>query len=466
MGSFVLDFSAYNALLSSSGHNGSYYGADDAFFGGGDPGMANNAAGRRHLHQQHHSQQHGQHHNNNSRYAVFDRNSVTRLDAEKALQDRRNLHIANFGATWLKPPGVPKTLFQIREELREQEEQAETERREELAQQLAQAEAEAALEAEGGIGMDEMAVGGDGIGGDDEGMGVDLDADMGEQDLDGEIPDGDGEGFSFGDDAEDGDDPFANESGRQQAGIPVTPVQNLPPRTHEEDFRARAAERREMRQMRANEDRVRAMLAQPRLSAIGGLYDEVGDLDEEDEAQMLQEDDLAGSRVRSSLGEFDNEQEIVDTDGGGVGRDGGVVGGGGGPASDGGDDDDGLEMDMDADMDDGIPDASMLSILDGSYEHTDTDAELSSIDGDDGSSSASDRHVDHTQDDRDDGDLPRRLGRGATISTPAGTTAADTAHRRYRSSLVRSDRDSLDISGLLSQDGSSRMDSSPAIRRL
>ena len=51
------------------------------------------------------------------------------------------MNIQNFGSTWLKPPGIPKTLHQMREEKREQEEHQEAMRREQLAQELADAEA-------------------------------------------------------------------------------------------------------------------------------------------------------------------------------------------------------------------------------------------------------------------------------------------------------------------------------------
>ncbi|GKT49346.1 uncharacterized protein ColSpa_09527 [Colletotrichum spaethianum] len=85
-----------------------------------------------------------QQHNSSSRRAgqlLIERSALARLRADEQQMDRRRLHVQNFGSTWLKPPGVPKSLHQIREERREQEEHAEAMRREQLAQELAEAEA-------------------------------------------------------------------------------------------------------------------------------------------------------------------------------------------------------------------------------------------------------------------------------------------------------------------------------------
>ncbi|ERT00013.1 uncharacterized protein SPSK_08834 [Sporothrix schenckii 1099-18] len=621
MGSFVLDFSAYNALLSSNGHSTSYYGTDDAYLGGGDPGLSV-APGRRgghlnhHLNQHHHHQQQQQQqqggpynpgqnayprHQISNRYIVYDRNSLPRLEAEKTYQDRRKQHIANFGSTWLKPPGVAKTLFQIREECREQEEQAEAERREELAQQLAQAEA-AALDGGDGTALED---GGAGEGGDLTGdpagmtelMGVDgddaaaavasMEADMmdedGELDLDNEVPDADAEDFSFGNN-DDGDDPFASSSGDEDdeeededdeddegdgGGRPRIHVENdngnesiaagsgagagiadlsqddaeadppqhythgssqqqarqgvyvstpaaaamtadTPVRSLEEQHaqaQARAAERREMRQMRAAEDRMRAMRAHPRLSGVGlsmgmGLYGDEDDLDEEDQEQMLQEDDLVRemsspgaaashhrqpqqqrqrrrhlrtednnnnnniARGHANSSSFIDDHIHQDNDAGFEqdGDDGGVSG---------------LEMDVDADLDGDDNGAMDLSAFgDGGYEHTDTEAELSSS------------VVGGGDDDHGDGHLPHQsflalagaASGSSSMAAPrssgvgmggmghghiSGVTASGNRHRQqYRGSLTRSDRNSMDISSLLSQDGSSTFGSSPQVRRL
>ncbi|CAK7202918.1 hypothetical protein SEUCBS139899_005645 [Sporothrix eucalyptigena] len=629
MGSFVLDFSAYNALLSSNGHGTSYYGADDAYLGGGDPGLSV-APGRRpghlhhHLNQHHHQQQQQQQqhglgqnsyprHQISNRYIVYDRNSLPRLEAEKTYQDRRKHNIANFGSTWLKPPGVAKTLFQIREECREQEEQAEAERREELAQQLAQAEA-AALEGADGTALEDGAVG-DGVdltgepggatdlmgGGDGDEVIAGMDADMmdedAEQDLDNDVPDADAEDFSFGNN-DDEDDPFAssseeedeeddgdedNEDGEDDAGeddtrpevlagnesgdgsllagagedtdrahglhythhspqhqrqdvyvstpataavgsssavtATVTPVRSI--EEQRAQARARAAERREMRQMRAAEDRMRAMRAHPRLSSMGmglgiGLYGGEEDLDEEDQAQMLQEDDLVREASSPNISSIQLQQQHGQQQGRrrhrhtndndtNIAR-GNLRGGANNNSSsfiddrihqddDAGfeqeyDGESGLEMDMDADLDDdgdagAAMDLSAFGDADG-YEHTDTEAELSSsvVGGDDdndeghslphqnflalaGAASGSSSMAAPRSSGIGMGSMGHGHGHSHGHGRASGVSASGGRHRQQlRSSLARSDRNSMDISSLLSQDGSSAFGSSPQMRRL
>ncbi len=512
-------------------------------------------------------------HQISSRFIVRDRNSLARLEAEKTFQDRRKQSIANFGATWLKPPGIPKTLFQMREECREMDEQKEAERREQAAQELIQAEAIAAG-GEGGVGDGLTMVGGATEIMDDAdeaaaAVASGMDADMvgegengeGEHDLDNEIPDADGADFSLGNNNDDGDDPFASSSeeedeeeeadeseharedggsdvhaagGQQGAADPSraaaahpfsTPVHSIEERR--EQARARAAERREMREMRATEDRMRAMRAQPRLSGIG-MYGGEDDLDEEDEAEMLQEDDLvravgsggAGRHVAAgSAGASTARGHNADRLGTAAAR--ASLGGGsqnhhshyqiGGPGFDVAFEDDedgsaggdeggsGLEMDMDADLDGDIPEGSSsvvvgamdLSVYEGTYEHTDTEAELSSsvFGGNDSlqlqqqqqrhqlrhrqqqhRSSGGDLDLDIDIDiDIEDMDLPHHsfLAAANAASGSMGLAAAPrSSSRHFRSSMARSDRASLDISSLLSQDGSSNVGSSPRVRRL
>lgn len=55
--------------------------------------------------------------------------------------ERRKQNVQNYGSSWIKPPGIFKSLHQIREERRELEEHQESLRREQLAQELADAEA-------------------------------------------------------------------------------------------------------------------------------------------------------------------------------------------------------------------------------------------------------------------------------------------------------------------------------------
>ncbi|KAI8419232.1 hypothetical protein FOFC_01809 [Fusarium oxysporum] len=118
------------------------------------------------------------------RTKLIERSALARLAADEQYMQRRRLNVQNYGSGWLKPPGVPKTLHQMREEKREQEEHQEAMRREQLAQELAQAEAEG-MPGEGT--MDD----------------VQLD---GAQDLDDEIPDADEEGYAFGDDDDEDED--------------------------------------------------------------------------------------------------------------------------------------------------------------------------------------------------------------------------------------------------------------------
>ncbi|KAM5379984.1 hypothetical protein ACJA88_005412 [Fusarium oxysporum] len=76
------------------------------------------------------------------RTKLIERSALARLAADEQYMQRRRLNVQNYGSGWLKPPGVPKTLHQMREEKREQEEHQEAMRREQLAQELAEAEAE------------------------------------------------------------------------------------------------------------------------------------------------------------------------------------------------------------------------------------------------------------------------------------------------------------------------------------
>jgi hypothetical protein len=107
-----------------------------------------------------------------------------RLRLDEEYIERRKQNVQNWGSSWIKPPGVPKSLYQLREEKREMEEHQEALRREQLAQELAEAEAEALMP--------------------DDGM--DGDGDMEDVvDLDDEIPEADATGLG-GDETEDSED--------------------------------------------------------------------------------------------------------------------------------------------------------------------------------------------------------------------------------------------------------------------
>ena len=422
---------------------------------------------------------------------MIERSVLGRLRADELYMERRRQNVANFGQTWLKPPGVTKTLFQMREERREAEEHAEAVRREMLAQELAEAaerEAEAqaqarAAQAAGGddddMLMDGDEEGGDMVEGEDEdGMGMG----MGERDLDDEIPDADDGGFGFDgasddidedEDDEDEDSDEEEESEEEESDEGGDTTRNVddssiaaggsPVEHHGQYIRTQQQSElaRRMAAERAAEERMREMMMRGRGSGgdgeSGDLYggDDGEDIDEEDQGDILDEDDLLHHHAhhhsrRRPHARDGNVRYGIDVEPG---------------MSD-------LDMNMDANLDDDIPEAADESL--GGYEHTDSEAELSS-------SLAG-------YDDDDD-----NTGHGHDVSyASAGQNSArrssrghhhSSVHRRHsRQSLPRqphtynngraslasrsnAPRSSLDISGFLSRDGSSMMGSSPHIRR-
>ncbi|KAK2047316.1 hypothetical protein LZ31DRAFT_629200 [Colletotrichum somersetense] len=348
-----------------------------------------------------HSQQQQQH-NSSSRRAgqlLIERSALARLRAEEQQMDRRRLHVQNFGSTWLKPPGVPKSLHQMREERREQEEHAEAMRREQLAQELAEAEA---------AGQDGL---GDLAEGDEAGEG-------GEEvrDLDDEIPDAE-ESFGF----DGGEDSMADELSSSEGDI----LDNDD--DHEDD----------------DED----------------TADQGDDDDGDDSGTAVDEDErrdgLVAARMRMADDAFRQAMARGDVDGDMYGAEEELEASGQGHMLDeedllapgeGGDDD--LGMDMDADLDDEIPEAEGLS---GVYEHTDSEAGLSMISSSDAPGASSDD--DEEDGDDDEGDISF-APRAAPLRPPMSPTG----------DRGRGPRSSMDLSGLLSADGSSMMDSSPGFR--
>jgi hypothetical protein len=299
-----------------------------------------------------------------------------RVRADEQYLERRRLNVQNFGSTWLKPPGVTKTLHQLREEKREQEEHQEALRREQLAQELADAETAGGDGVLQGEGMDD----------------VQLD---GARDLDDDIPDADASGLGLDLDDDDDDD---EEGEDDEAGA-----------GEEIDEEAQREERRHdlmAQRMRMTDDAFREALAR---GEVDGEAMYGGEEEPEDEglgADLLDEDDL------------------THIDGHGLGLD---------------EDDDGLDMDMDANLDDDIPEAAS-----GGYEHTDSEAELSS---------SSDE--DDDDDDDDMGFVPRAAPLGPPQSPLLGSRARPAGGARA----------SLDLSSMLSRDGSSVLGSSPQVRR-
>jgi hypothetical protein len=304
------------------------------------------------------------------------------------------MNVQNFGSTWLKPPGVPKTLHQMREEKREQEEHQEAMRREQLAQELA--------EAEGGGAMD-------------DGMMDDVQLD-GAQDLDDEIPDAD-DGFDpSSDDSEEDED----EEDEDEENVDEEDDEEEAVREEEADEEALREERQHdlvAARMRMTDDAFREALIRGDPEADGSMYGGEEELEEEDRGQILDEDDFA----------YDGTL------------------------------DDGMAGDMDADLDDDIPEAE-----DGGYEHTDSEADVSSTAQTDEQDDEDEVDDDDDEGEGDTHDLSFVPARSAPLGAPQSPTLP--RHAGFHTGP----RASMDLSGLLSQDESSLMTmmaSSPAAMR-
>lgn len=221
---------------------------------------------------------------------------------------RRRQNVQDYGSAWIRPPGVPKSLHQMREERREMEEHREAMRREALAQELAVAEAEG-LEALMGDG--------------EEGEGEDM-MDEG-RDLDDDVPEAEADETGLGDDDDEEEEEDNEETTRNTEG--EVPRGVLASRLPEEAYREALVSGEGMRG---------AMFGDDAASIL--------DLDLDARSQMLQEEDL----VRETHA---NDHEAGD-----------------------------LDMDAQVDLDDEIPEAEEDE--EGGYEHTDTEAELSSSEDD------------------------------------------------------------------------------------
>ena len=241
----------------------------------------------------------------------------------------------------------------------------------------------------------------------------------GARDLDDDIPDADEGGFGY-DGASDDDEDETSEEDEDE----------------DEDANRMAA-------MRATEDRMREMLATRGTAShrhhggeAAGYGADEEDIDEEDQADILEEDDLQ----QGGYSEIGPGMED--------------------------------DLDMDANLDDDIPEAESL----GGYEHTDSEAELSSDEDQDisyampgtGASSSRQQQVNRNP-------APRISSSGPYALPPYPRQQQEFRQGGGggRSSMAsRADgnaggqRSSLDISGLLSRDGSSVVGSSPRMRRL
>ncbi|EEY21036.1 predicted protein [Verticillium alfalfae VaMs.102] len=280
----------------------------------------------------------------------------------------------NFGSTWLKPPGVPKTLHQMREERREAEEHAEAVPREQLQQELAEPEEGGGPQAQGKAAaprkknatadMEDL---GDGA------------RDLGRGDSRCRCR-GHGANASSGDGDDDGDD-------GSRAG----------------DGPGRGEALREER---------RAELVQARMRMARGGDDDVYGADEEEieaetEGQLLLEDE--GDSFLPVHGQVADE-----------------------------------DLDMDADLDGSMADGAELS---GVYEHTDTEAELSSSLPSDSSDA---------EDEEDVGFAPRSSLGAGVLRPPTSPTMQGRGQTPPRQDM--------DLSSLLSGGDSSMLGSSPQAR--
>ncbi|KAI0882413.1 Apc15p protein-domain-containing protein [Annulohypoxylon maeteangense] len=243
---------------------------------------------------------------------LLDRSPLARLRADEQTLERRRANVTNFGAAWLKPLGIPKTLHQLREERREAEEHAEALRREQLAQELAEAEAA------GGGGVDAL-LDAQGEGEGEDGVMDDVQLD-GARDLDEDIPEADDFGAGSGSDEEEDEDEEDDSDSDDDDDDDDDPVRQ-----------AVQVQRQLMAQrMRQANDAFRESMVRGRVD--GNYYGVDDEVDDEDQAQMIEEDDLVGHG-------------------------------------------DGGDMDMDGDLDDDIPEAE-----DAGYEHTDSEVDDSSED--------------------------------------------------------------------------------------
>ncbi|KAH6688345.1 Apc15p protein-domain-containing protein [Plectosphaerella plurivora] len=322
--------------------------------------------------------------------AAIERSQLARLRADEQYRERRLANIQNFGAGWLRPPGVTKTLHQRREEEREAAEHAEAMRREQVQAELAEAEAGGGEELlDGESALDEM---GDGA-----------------RDLDDDIPDADASAMGM--------------SGIEDVSeVSSDPVSSDVEDENEEN--ERAAEERETEliqaRMRMGNDSFRQAMARGDADA-GDLYGAEEELEAEDDGQLLLEEDSSAAHFNTA------REQLLDEDEG--------------------------DLDMEADLDGSIPEAGQMS---GVYEHTDSEAELSSSLP---SSSRSSSNGDRGQQDVDDGFFPRSSAAPLGMPTSPTLMARGAGRGQHHAS-----HNSMDLSSLLSGGESSVLDSSPQRR--
>lgn len=221
----------------------------------------------------------------------------------------------------------------------------------------------------------------------EEGMMDDVQLD-GAQDLDDEIPDAEEE-FGLHDDEDDEEEDEDDEEEEEDSEIDEEAIRE----ERQNDLMAS--------RIRMNDDAYREAIIRGEPDG-DDMYGGEEEIEEEDQGHLLDEDDFLQDGTHDDLG-----------------------------------------MDMDADLDDEIPEADEG---DG-YEHTDSEAEMSS----------SEEEEDSEEEEEDDVDVSF-----APRTAPLGPPLSPTLHGR---SSLPGGRMSMDLSNLLSQDGSSFMESSPAAGR-
>ncbi|KAJ4390390.1 hypothetical protein N0V85_007273 [Neurospora sp. IMI 360204] len=477
-----------------------------------------------------HAQHNSRNASRNIQAAIIERSLLGRLRADETYMERRKANVSNLGSTWLKPPGVSKTLFQMREEERERQEHEEAMRREEmLARELAEAEAAAVAVAAAGGGNIGAGVGdgngttvvegidvgntdtipGGADGGDMEMTegGDDMD-EMGGRDLDEDIPDADEGGFGYDgasdddDEEEEQEDEDEEDEGEEEeatternttvgdhgnddedtveAPHPPTATSTgssiLHPRgrndnnnnnNNNNNSHQQQQQQRELANVRANEERMREMMARgglrpTHINLADGAADEDDDIDEEDQAHILEEDDIIGTNNHS--GEYADEDEGMMDD----------------------------SLGMNANLDDDIPEADEEHAQSGFYEHTDSEAELLDSSDNEGGQEQLNTGMGIGSSGNGNGGNGGNMSGGhrrVSYGPGSGAGSAQSQHRRVslprqqqhqqqrllrtslagsaRRSIIGAPRSSLDISGLLSVDESSpMMRSSPRVRRM
>ncbi|KAL1306531.1 hypothetical protein AAFC00_005222 [Neodothiora populina] len=308
-----------------------------------------------------HQQRNGQH--NHNRHGAGPgmpaRHTLHQLAADEASIAQRKHNISHFGAGWVKPPGVGKTLAAELEERAEREEQAALERREQMMADLAarQELEEARARAEQTAAA---AAAADAAGGTAEGE----DGGEGERDLDDEIPDADEEGGEYDDDEDEDEDEDEDDEEEDMSDMDVHAHENDQSYSAHENAHAAAAA-----------SAIGEVTFNDQSSLLEGSFLPA---DEDDDEQQLadqeaKEEEELQRQLQQRYARLE-EAELT-----GVARDEADLG-------------------IERDLDDSVPEA-------GEYQHTDTELdETTTI-----SSSEDDGSARGSENGDDDGDVSRNM---------------------------------------------------------